>query len=105
MCIHAKIFLCLSLKQIQSATKRWIFAIGQTQSLSDVVTEYFSYVAIKSLDRKCPSNSLMIVGFTSTPRPLFHFLITIFVNDLNNPQHFVYIFLFTENRGNNLSVN
>lgn len=41
---------------------------------SDVVTEYFSYVAIKSLDRKNPSNSLMSPGLINTLRTLFHFL-------------------------------
>lgn len=33
-------------------TKRRILDIRQTHSLSDLVTEYISYVTIKSLDRK-----------------------------------------------------
>ena len=82
------------------ATKRRILDIRRTHSLSDLVTEYVSYVTIKSLDRK---NLVIVWYLQALPIHKDHisFIITIFVNDLNSQQHSVYIFLFTENRRNN----
>ena len=42
----------MSKRKTNLATKRGIFDIRRTLSLSDLVTEYVSYVTIKSLDRK-----------------------------------------------------
>ena len=72
------------------ATKRWILDMRQTHSLSDLVTEYISYVTVTSLDRK---NPVIVWYLQASPIHKDHisFFITIFVNDLNS-QHFVYIF-------------
>ena len=71
---------------------------GQTQTLSEVVTECFKYVAIKSLDRK--NSSMMLAGLHQSTKATISFFIAVPANELNNQQHFASIFSFTVNGGN-----